>query len=85
MAREKIDPMIFYKNLKESIEVLIVLHRKDGFGVRCILMTDPVYEKCIEALGYEPDNILGYKIELFDPDPGLDSDEQVAIDGYPIN
>lgn len=82
---KKIDPMIYYQNLKESVQVLIELHRKEGLGVRSVLMTDPIYDICCEALGYEPDNILGYKIELFDGDPGMDSKEQVAIDGYHLN
>lgn len=82
---EKIDPMVWFHNFKGSVGELIEAHLQCGYTVKQILVSEKIYRRCTEALGHEPDNILGYTLAVVDFELESDSGDDVAIAGECLN
>lgn len=77
--------MVWFYNFKGSIAELIDAHLQCGYTVKQIQVSERIYRKCCEALGYEPDNILGYNLAIVDFELENDSGDEVAIAGECLN
>lgn len=80
----KVDPLVWYNNFKNSVAELIAETKAEAHRVEAIAMTDDIFRKCTEALGYEPDNLFGYKIEVVELSLLEEAENKVGIVSHPI-
>lgn len=64
MKRETVTPSKWLNNFQKLVASMIKENKQAGYTVKAVLMTIGIYEKYIEKVGYETDEILGYKIEI---------------------
>lgn len=81
---EKVDSLVWFHNFKKGISDLIYEHMVAGYKISAVVMTPACYKRCTEALGYEPDNILGYKIQVRQFSLEEEAESMVGIAGDPI-
>ncbi len=64
MKRETVTPSKWLNNFQKLVASMIKENKQAGYTIKAVLMTIGIYEKYIEKMGYETDEILGYKIEI---------------------
>lgn len=61
---EKAQPQVWYYNFSSSVAAMIDEYKKAGYVVRAVKVSPSIYNKIANILGHEPDNMLGYKLEV---------------------
>lgn len=62
------------RNFNSSAGKLIREQSSWGYKVQGLLLTESVYERLSQELGYEPTDVLGYVIEIIDPSENIKGD-----------
>lgn len=87
METPMVDPQVWYYNFKKGVSALLKEEIAAGYTVKAIVVSYKIAKKIEDAIGYEPNNILGYKLEILDEQEFVfeeDEDEQTRSDreGY---
>jgi len=88
LRSEHVEPSIWLKNITDSVAMMIQEERDGGNLVQGIIMTENIYNKLAEAIGYPPVDWLGYVIEVVEtPEDQDEEDAQdlIMIRGEPLN
>ena len=72
------------KNFMRSANSLLADQSEHGYKVQGFLMTESVYDRLSNELGYEPTDVLGYVIEIIDPSEKIEGDV-VMLKGQLLN
>lgn len=76
MKSEIVKPSVWLNNFHKLVSSMIQKNKKDGYSVKAVMMTIGIYEKYIEKIGYEVDEILGYNIEIAEQ-----TEDQFEVEG----
>lgn len=71
------------RNFNSSAAELIQEERIGGYIVQGFVLTEGIYEKLADQLGYEPTDILGYLIEIVEQEDG--EEDFIIIKKEPLN
>ena len=86
MKKEFVEPSVWYKNFSNAAQELIEEQRNEGYLVQGFIVTEGLYQKLTDALGYEPDNLLGYKLEILEQNESelAEEGDMMLVSGQPI-
>lgn len=65
METAKVDPQIWLHNFTQSVSFLIKSEIKDGYRVKGVIISRFLFDKMTQVLGYEPNSICGYVLEVY--------------------
>ena len=87
MSGKRAPESLWLKNFTKCAEQLINEQRDEGYLVNGLIMTIGLYNKLAEAYGYDPDNLLGYKIKILEQSQEELEEEGdlILVSGKPLN